>query len=176
MYDNYIKRKFDAKLLFTDTDSLVYEIKTEEDIYEFFYKDKNLFDFSNYPKDSMFYDLTNIKEIGKMKGESDRKINDEFVELKSQMHSIKDVDGKENVTGKGVNRVVVENIKHKEYLHVLLNNKVMRHAMKRIRSKLHKIGTYCVSKILLSRFDDKRYILDDGINSLAYFHKDTRDQ
>ena len=145
MYDNYIKRKFDAKLLFTDTYSLVYEIKTEEDIYEFFYKDKNLFDFSDYPKDSMFYDLTNIKEIGKMKGESDRKINDKFVELKSQIHSIKDVDGKENVTGKGVNRVVVENIKHKEYLHVLLNNKVMRHAMKRIRSKLHKIGTYCIS-------------------------------
>ena len=43
---NYSKRKFDAKLLFTDTDSLTYEIKTE-DIYEDFYKDKDLFDFSN---------------------------------------------------------------------------------------------------------------------------------
>ena len=44
--------------------------------------------------------------------------------------------------------------------------------MKRIQSKLHKIGT---CKISLSCFDDKRYILDDGINSWAYFHKDRKD-
>ena len=44
----YIKSKFDANLLFTDTDSLVYEIKTE-DVYEDFYKGKNFFDFSDYP-------------------------------------------------------------------------------------------------------------------------------
>ena len=48
--------------------------------------------------------------------------------------------------------------------------------MKRIRSKLHRIGTYDVSKISLSCFDDKRYILDDGITSLAYFNKDKRSQ
>ena len=48
---NYIKRKFDAKLLYRDTDSLTYEVKTE-DIYEDFYKDKDLFDFSNYPENS----------------------------------------------------------------------------------------------------------------------------
>ena len=44
--------------------------------------------------------------------------------------------------------------------------------MKRLQSKFHKIETYEVCKIYLSCFDDKRYILDDGINSLAYFHKD----
>ena len=49
----------------------------------------------------------------------------------------------------------------------------MRHKMKRIQSKLRKIGTYDVCKISLSCFDDKRYILDDGINTLAYFHKGT---
>ena len=43
--------------------------------------------------------------------------------------------------------------------------------MKRIQSKLHKIATYEVCKISLSCFDDKRYILDDDINSVAYFHK-----
>ena len=48
--------------------------------------------------------------------------------------------------------------------------------MKRIQSKLHKIGIYGVCKITLSCFNDKRYILDDGINSLAYFHKDIRGQ
>ena len=45
----------------------------------------------------------------------------------------------------------------------------MRHKIKRIENKLHGIGTYDVCKISLSWFDDKKYILDDGINSLAYF-------
>ena len=48
--------------------------------------------------------------------------------------------------------------------------------MKRIKSKLHKIGICNVCKVSLSCFDDKRYISDDGINGLAYFHKDKRGQ
>ena len=44
--------------------------------------------------------------------------------------------------------------------------------MKRIPSKLHQIGTYDLNKISLSCFDDKRFVSDDGINTLAYFHKD----
>ena len=48
--------------------------------------------------------------------------------------------------------------------------------MKRIQLKLHKIGTYYVFKISLSCFDDKRYILDDGVNSLDYFQKDITSQ
>ena len=47
--------------------------------------------------------------------------------------------------------------------------------MKRIQSKLHRIGTYDVCKISLSFFDDERNVLDDGGNSLAYFHKDIKD-
>ena len=62
----YINNKFDAKLLVTDTDSSVYEIKTE-DVYEDFYQDKNLFDFSDYPLNSKFFDLVNKKVIGKIK-------------------------------------------------------------------------------------------------------------
>ena len=62
----YIKSKSDTKLLFTDTDSLVYEIITE-DVYEDFYQDKNLFNFSDYPLDSKFFDPANKKAIGKMK-------------------------------------------------------------------------------------------------------------
>ena len=65
---SYIKRKFSADLLFTDTDSLVYEIKTD-DVFEDFYGDKNLFDFSDYSVDSKFCDPVNKKVIGKMKYE-----------------------------------------------------------------------------------------------------------
>ena len=65
---NFIKKNFNAELLFTDTDSLAYEVKSE-DIYKEFYKWKDLFDFSNYSKDSIFYDDTNKKVIGIMKNE-----------------------------------------------------------------------------------------------------------
>ena len=75
---NYIKNKFDDKLLLTDTDSLVYEIKTE-DVYEDFYLDKDLFDSSDYPVKSKFFDPKNKKVIGKMKDELKREIVDEFV-------------------------------------------------------------------------------------------------
>ena len=46
--------------------------------------------------------------------------------------------------------------------------------MKRIRGKKYKIGTYEINKISLSCFDDKRFVLDDAIHALAYFHKDLR--
>ena len=46
--------------------------------------------------------------------------------------------------------------------------------MRRIQSEKHKIGTYEVKKISLSCFDDKRYILGDGVYTLAYFHKDLK--
>ena len=91
MYDfyyNFMKKHFDAKLLFTDTDSLAYEIKSEN-FYEDFFKWKDLFDFSNYSKDSKFYDDDNKKVIGKMKDEYGGVVIDEFVGLKSKMCSIK---------------------------------------------------------------------------------------
>ena len=53
----------------------------------------------------------------------------------------------------------------------MFNKKVIRHKMKRIQSKLHKVGTYNLCKVSFSCFDDKRYVLGDGINSLAYFHE-----
>ena len=89
MYDfhyNSIKKNFNAELFFTDTDSLTYEIKSEN-AYEDFFKWKDLFDFSNYSKDSKFFDNTNKKVIGKMKDEYSGVIIDQFIGLK--MHSIK---------------------------------------------------------------------------------------
>ena len=78
---------FDAELLFTDTESLTYEIKSEN-VYEEFFKLKDLFDFSNYSKNSKFFDETNKNVIGKMKDEFGGVIVNEFVGLKSKMYSI----------------------------------------------------------------------------------------
>ena len=91
MYDfdyNFIKKNFNAELLFTDTDSLTYEIKSE-DVYEEFFKWKDLFDFSNYSKDSKFYDESNKRVIGKIKDEFGGVIVNEFAGLKLKIYSIK---------------------------------------------------------------------------------------
>ena len=56
----------------------------------------------------------------------------------------------------------------------MFNKTLIRRKMKRIQSKLDRIGTYNVCKISLSCFDDKKYVLDDGIDSLAYFCKDVK--
>ena len=74
---NYVLKTFNnAKLLFTNTDSLVYEIK--ENILKCF-KDKHLFDFGVYPRDSLYYDDSNKKVLGKMKDEFNGVKIDEFV-------------------------------------------------------------------------------------------------
>ena len=86
--------------MFTDTDSSAYEIKSKN-VYEEFFKWKDLFDFSNYSKDSKFYDESNNKVIGKMKDEIGGVITDEFV-LKLKMFAIKKIDGRETNTAKGV--------------------------------------------------------------------------
>ena len=146
MYDfhyNFIKKNFSAKLLFTDTESLNYEIKSEN-FYKEFYKWKDLFDFSNYSKESTFYDDTNKKVIGKMKDEYGGAIIGQFIGLKSKMYSIKKINCNESSTTKGVNIVTEFN----QFKDVLFNKKIIRHKMKRIQAKKHKIGTYEIDKYL----------------------------
>ena len=82
-YD-YVCNKYDAKVLFKDTDSLVYEINSE-DVYEQCLKDRGVFDFSGYPIDSKYYDSTNKKVLGRMKDEFNEVKIIEFVGLKSKM-------------------------------------------------------------------------------------------
>ena len=184
MYDfhyNYIKKKFpDSKLLFTDTDSLFYHIKSEKDIYEEFWLDIHLFDNSDYPDSSKYFSDKNKKVIGKFKDEAAGKLIKEFVGLKSKMYSytkyLKPEDYKkkekpEIKKAKGIRTNVVENqIKHEDYLYVLNNNITMHHQMNTIRSELHQINSYHLNKVSLSTYDDKRYLLDDGITSYAYGH------
>ena len=105
--------------MFTDTDSLAYEIKSE-DVYEEFFKYKHL----------ILVTIQKIQNflIGKIKDESERKIIDEFVGLKSKMYSIKNIDGKESNTSKRVN-IATDFSKFKD---TLFNKKVIRHKMRRI--------------------------------------------
>ena len=107
-----------------------------------------------YSKDSKFFDETNKTFIGKMKDEFSGITVVEFFGLKSKMCSMKKIDGKECNTAKGVS-IATEFDKFKD---VLLHDKIIRHKMKRIQSKNHKLGTYEIDKISLSCFDDKRCV------------------
>ena len=173
MYDfhyNHIKNKYgiNAKLLFTDTDSLTYHIKTE-DAYADFYRDKELFNNSDYPSDSPFYFNQNKKVIGKFKDEAAGTPIVEFIGLKSKMYSYMKENGVNNKTAKVVKKNIIKRgINHSNYKDVLFNTKQLLHQMKTIRSDHHQISSYNLSKVSLSCFDDKRYILPDGISSYAY--------
>ena len=92
-----------------------------------------------------------------------------FVRLKSNMPSLITVDNKDIKKAKRFNKNIVNRIRQKKYVNVLFGRGFMRHNMKRIQSKLYRIGTY-VCKKCLPCFDDKSFILNDGISSLAYFH------
>ena len=139
------KKNFDAELLFTDTDSLTYEIKSEN-VYEEVFKHKHLFDFSNFPKNSKFFGEANKKAIGKMKDVSEGIAIDEFVRLKLKMYSIKNIDGKESNMAKEVS-IATE---FSEFKDTLYKMKIMRHKMRRIQAKKHKMGTYEIDKKSLS--------------------------
>ena len=138
MYDfhyNFIINNFDAELLFTDTYSLAYKIKSE-DVYENIFQHKHLFDFSNYPKDSKFFDETYKKVIRKMKDAFGGVIVNEFVGLKSKMNSMKKLMVKNKCnTARGVS-IATE---FKKFKYVLFNKKIIRHKLKRIQSKKHKL-------------------------------------
>ena len=175
MYDfhyNYIKEKYGnkAKLLFTDTDSLTYEIETD-DVYRDFWNDKDRFDNSEYPESSPYFDKTNKKVIGKFKDEACSIPITEFIGLRSKMYSYIKDNNKGGKTAKGIKKNIInKNIKHTDYKNVLLENRQIQHTMKTIRSSKHQLGSYEINKISLSCFDDKRYILTNGIESLAYGH------
>ena len=174
---NYIKPKYGEKalLLMTDTDSLCYEIETED-----FYKDiagdvESKFDTSAYPKDhpSGIKTGVNKKVIGMMKDECSGKIMEGFVGLRAKLYATKMYSGEESKKCKGINKVVTKNdIAFKDYKDVLFNQTVQMRKMNVIRSYGHEVYTETVNKTALSGDDDKRLVLLDRIRTMAYGHHD----
>ena len=178
MYDfhyNYIKPKYEnkAKILFTDTDSFMYEIQTED-----FYKDisedvKDRFDTSDYPENHPSGIPTGInkKVLGMFKDEAAGKGIKEFVGLRAKLYSYIMDEGKENKKCKGIKKQVVESsIKHEDYKTCLTTGKEQLRKQNILRSYEHEVFTEEVNKIALAALDDKRYILGDGIHTLAWGH------
>ena len=176
----YIKPKYGnhAKLLFTDTDSFLYEIQTED-----FYKDisgdvKDRFDTSDYPEDHPSGIPTGInkKVLGMFKDEAAGKVIKEFVGLRAKLYSYKMEEGKENKKCKGIKKAVVEkSITHEDYKTCLKTGKEQLRRQNIIRSYEHVVYTEEVNKIALSAADDKRYLLKDSFDTLAWGHYRIKD-
>ena len=93
----------------------------------------------------------------------------EFVGIRSNMYSYVKHNGKNEKTAKGIRKYAIKkNITDENHKGRLLNGKQMLHSMRTIRSDHHQIGSYQLNKMSLSCFDDKRFILEDGIHSYAY--------
>ena len=170
----YIKAKFadQAKLLFTDTDSLMYWIRGRNPYEQFLQDRAEYFDFASYPKTHPCYDLQNNKVIGKFKDEANGAQITEFVGLRPKMYSflINKETPEEKHTAKGIQMAVSKKLKHADFLSQLNNPHENRFMNWRIGSKLHELYTIQTEKRGLCSFDDKRVLMEDGISSLAYGH------
>ena len=169
-YD-YIKKMYgdNAKLIMTDTDSLCYHIRTE-DAYKDMIDNKEIFDLSDFPKDHFCFDATNKKVPGKFKLETLQKPVEEMIGLRSKLYSMK-LEKEEKKTCKGTKRNVKENkITHQDYVNTLFNGMNMNTKQRGIICKNHKLYSVEMTKTSLSAFNDKSYLLDDGISMLSYGH------
>ncbi|XP_046399469.1 uncharacterized protein LOC124165964 [Ischnura elegans] len=158
------------KLSYMDTDSFIYEIKTD-DVYKNILENLESFDTSNYSKDHPCYSIINKKVLGKFKDECDGNIMTHFIGLRSKLYSFK-VDGsKEKKKAKGITKCVINKcLSFNDYSKCLYENLTEFRKMNVIRSRKHKIFTLEMNKVALNPFDDKRYICEDGINTLAWGH------
>ena len=166
-YD-YVKPKCgdNVKLCYTDTDSFIMRIKTED-----FYKDiaddvEKRFDTSNYEVDRPLPTGKNKKVIGLMKNELGRKIITKFVALRPKTYSYLTDDCKEDKKAKGTKKCVIKRvIKFNDYKDSLLNDKVLLKSQQRFKSGRHNVYTENVNKIALSSNDDKRLPTFDKITT-----------
>ena len=173
MYDfhyKYIKKKYgpQAKLLMTDTDSLMYEIHTK-DFFEDIREDmKEKFDTSNFENSKL--PRLNKKVPGIFKDEAGGKIISEFVGLHAKSYAF-DKDGDEFKKCKGVKKYVVnKEITLNDYKNCLFSGRQQLRPMNVIRSRHHEVFTEQVNKIALSAGDDKREICGNKIETFAQGH------
>ena len=169
-YEQMVPRYSAAKLklAYKDTDSLLYCVETEN-LYQDMAGFKHLLDLSDYPKDHFLYDPTNKKVPLTMTDELQGKVLREVVCLRSKLYSIDFVGGKKQ-SAKGVAKSVKKTLHHDLFKKCLLSKEQVTKTMFQLKSVNHQIVVNSVEKIALSAFDDKRYILNDGIASLAYGH------
>ena len=182
---NYILKKYSSKktaggfrgdaihpveLFFTDTDSLMYHIQTDD-----FYKDisqdiEEKFDTSDHPPDHKSGILTGVnkKVIGMFKDEVAGKQITHFVGLRPKLYSFKIENCRGVKKCKGIKKnVVKKGINFEDYVQCLFSGEKQMKSMKIIRSENHDIYSKEINKVALSCDDNKRKVMEDKIQTLA---------
>ena len=163
-YYDVLKPKYDnkIKLVYTDTDSYVIKVETD-DLYEDFKEINDFLDFSDYNLEHPNYDETNKKVLGKFKDEMNGKIITHFIGLKPKAYCYKVYgDDKEHKKSKGVVKHKVSNqLSYKTYEETLNRNCKEEVSFNTIRSKNHQIYSINQTKYALSNYDNKRYWYSD---------------
>ena len=175
MYDFYynkLKAQYGSKcqLLYTDTDSLLLDVQTE-DVYQDMKNNIDWYDTSDYPKDHFLFSEKHKKAVGKFKDECSGKIIEKYTGLRPKMYCVK-VQDKEIKKAKGVKKYIVQKeITSQQYEDSLFHIKSMRHQMNTLRSSGHHIYGERINKTSLNPLDTKRFIDENGVDTLAYGHK-----
>ena len=195
-YNKWMKKFPNSTLLFTDTDSLAYEV-VDHDLYAGMAEMKDEFDFSEYPKGHFLYSSENMKVVGKFKDECMGRLMLNFTGLRPKLYSLdyerevyfdhddsgneievpKPTDTSEariivdnKNAAKGIQGTVAKRLTFDDYQRCLKTLLLKHVDIKRIGSDHHKIFTYNTEKIGLSAFDTKRWICDDGVHTSAFGH------
>ena len=171
-YYNNLKKTYcdKIKLLYTDTDSVIIHVQTE-DIYQDIAQNLDNYDTSNYQPNHPLFSNTNKKIIGKFKDELGGQLLTEFIGIRPKMYSY--VGEESGKRAKGVKKSVLKKtITHNDYRSCLFEKKVYSRDMPGLRSRANTIYGETVHKVALAPLDTKRYILPDGISTLAFGHVD----
>lgn len=176
MYDfhyNFMKPKYgeNISLNYTDTDSFIYHVKTEC-FYSDMKQDIEKYDTSDYASDNV-YNLprVNKKVPGLFKDELNGAIVTDFVGLRSKMYCVRTGKIDKMKKAKGVKKYVLKKeISFENYLECLMHNTSITKKQNTFRTKLHNMYTVTQEKVALSPFDDKRYVLSNNIDTLAWGH------
>ena len=173
-YDQMVKRYGqDVRLLYTD--SFIYHIKTTN-LYDDMADDKDAYDTSNFDSDHPLYSGVNKKVMGKFKSETGSEAPSEFIGLRSKLYSLfvnsqNKPNSKPKLTAKGIQKSYIKNhLTHATFLKVLTTEETEPAEFQSFRSHNHVLKTIKIKKTALAAYDDKRYILPDGISTLAYGH------
>ena len=174
-YYNRLKVRYGSRweLLYMDTDSPLLEVEMP-DVYRDMQEDLDEYDTSDYPREYYQYSAENKKVVDKMKDECAGTPIREVVYLRSKMYSV--LMGSKNIKkAKGTTKVVTKKeLRHQSYLEALFERKTFWYGVEMLCSNLHTIYGMHVNKVTLSPFDNKRWICDGRVHTLAYGHKDIR--
>jgi len=173
-YDHFVKKfgRSNIQLCMTDTDSLLYEIKTEnldQDLREI-----GIVEFTNYPEEHPSHEEGAGGKLFYLKDESAGRPIKSFVGLRAKSYSIAHDDSEKNKTvGKGIPKAKLRGITHEDMKRVLVESSTTEITSNQLRSFKHEMFSIQQKKVALSPLDNKRYLCDDGIHTLPYGHRET---